>query len=118
MEYLVTFVIAITITVFIGRAIDENESHFVKRVLLLVGIAFNVGLLLYFKYANVVHPFLSLGVHQVDSIVLRDYDDSFSLRDYIKENSYDTVIVAYAQFMVGQHDNPKSANYNLFRLDH
>ena len=53
-EYLVTFVIAITITVFIGRAIDENESHFVKRVLLLVGIAFNVGLLLYFKYANFV----------------------------------------------------------------
>ena len=87
------------------NCVNQNVAH---GKVLIIGDSFN----------NVVHPFLSLGVHQVDSIVLRDYDDSFSLRDYIKENSYDTVIVAYAQFMVGQHDNPKSANYNLFRLDH
>ena len=70
------------------------------------------------SYDQVTQPFLSLVVHQVDSLILRDYDDSFSLRSYIIENGYDTVIVAYAQFMVGAHDNKSSANYRMFSFEY
>lgn len=68
------------------------------------------------SYTHVTHPFLALGIHSVDSLILRNYDDSFSLRDYILSKGYDTVIIAYAQFMVGQHDNPSSANYRMFNF--
>lgn len=70
------------------------------------------------SYDHVTQPFLSLGVHQVDTLILRGYDDSFSLRNYILENGYDTVIVAYAQFMVGAHDNVDSANYRMFTFEY
>ncbi len=69
------------------------------------------------SFDHVTQPFLSLGVHQVDSMILLSYDDSFSLKDYIIENGYDTVIVAYAQFMVGAHDNKSSANYRMFTFE-
>lgn len=70
------------------------------------------------SYDHVTQCFLSLGVREVDSLILRDCDDAFSLRDYIINNSYDTVIIAYAQFMVGAHDSPSSANYRMFSFDH
>lgn len=70
------------------------------------------------SYDHVTQPFLSLGIHEVDSLILRGYDDSFSLRNYILENGYDTVIVAYAQFMVGAHDNEGSANYRMFTFEY
>lgn len=70
------------------------------------------------SYDYVTQPFLSLQVHEVDSLILREYDNSFNLRDYIISNGYDTVIIAYAQFMVGAHDNPSSANYRMFAFDH
>lgn len=70
------------------------------------------------SYDHVTQPFLSLQVHEVDSLILRSYDDSFSLRDFIISNGYDTVIIAYAQFMVGAHDNPSSANYRMFSFDY
>lgn len=69
------------------------------------------------SYEQVTQPFLSLGIHEVDSLILRTYDDSFRLRDYIIENDYDTVIICYAQFMVGAHDNPGSANYRMFNFE-
>lgn len=69
------------------------------------------------SFSHVTQPFLSLGIHQVDSLILRDYDTSFNLRDYIVENGYDTVIVAYAQFMVGAHDDINSANYRMFTFE-
>ena len=69
------------------------------------------------SYDHVTQPFLSLGVHECDSLILRDYDDSFNLRDFILQNRYDTVIVAYAQFMIGAHDNETSANYRMFRFE-
>ena len=69
------------------------------------------------SYEQVTQPFLSLGVHEVDSLILRNYDDSFDLRNYIVENGYDTVIVCYAQFMIGAHDNPNSANYRMFSFE-
>ena len=69
------------------------------------------------SYAAVTHCFLSLGIHEVDSLILRDHDDSFNLRSYILENDYDTVLIAYAQFMVGGHDNPASSSYRMFTFE-
>ena len=66
---------------------------------------------------QMIHPFLSLQVHELDSIVLRQYNDSFSLRNFIVSRGYDTVIIAYAQFMLGAHDNPSSANYRMYSFD-
>ena len=70
------------------------------------------------SYNRVTHPFMALQIHELDSLVLRDYDDSFSLRDYIISNGYDTVIIAYAQFMLGAHDDPSNDNYRMFCFDH
>lgn len=69
------------------------------------------------SYEQVTEPFISLGVHEVDSLILRNYDSSFNLRNYILENGYDTVIIAYAQFMVGVHDDESSANYRMFTFE-
>lgn len=64
------------------------------------------------SYEQVTAPFLSLGVNEVQTLVLRDYADS--LKEYIKQNDPDTVIVTYASFMIGAHDDPNSANYAMF----
>ena len=69
------------------------------------------------SYDQVTEPFLSLGVHRIDSLILRDTDDGFSLRDYIIKNKYDTVIICYAEFMIGAHDNRESSNYRMFDFD-
>lgn len=69
------------------------------------------------SYEQVTEPFISLGVHEVDSLILRNYDSSFNLRNFILENGYDTVIIAYAQFMVGAHDDESSANYRMFTFE-
>ena len=88
--------------------IDCINNNISEGKILLLGDSFD----------HVTQPFLALGVHEIHSLVLRDYDDSFSLRDYILENGYDTVIVAYAQFMLGAHDNSESANYRMFTFDY
>ena len=53
----------------------------------------------------------------MDSLVLRACDDSFDLRNYILENGYDTVLICYAQFMLGAHDDPNSSNYRMFTFE-
>jgi len=67
------------------------------------------------SYAIAMEPFLSLGVKEIKYVVLRDYRGS--IRELIEAGDYDTVIIAYAEFMIGAHDNPKSANYKMFTLD-
>lgn len=64
------------------------------------------------SYDQVMVPFLSLGVNEVRALVLRAYGGS--LQKYIKANDIDTVVVAYASFMIGAHDNLGSANYAMF----
>lgn len=66
------------------------------------------------SYEHVMQPFLSLGVHEVDCVALRGLDDSFSLKDYILENDYDTVLVCYAQFLLGESDDPTSVNSHMY----
>lgn len=66
------------------------------------------------SYSHVMQPFLALGVREIDTIVIRDQNSDFNLENYILENGYDTVVIAYAQFMIGAHDDPDSANYRMF----
>lgn len=69
------------------------------------------------SYGYVVQPFLSLGVYKADSIILRDMPNEFDIRQYILDGEYDTVILAYAEFMIGAHDDINSANYRMFMLE-
>lgn len=69
------------------------------------------------SFGYVTQPFLSLGMHEVDWVILRDCEESFSLRKHILENNYDTVVVAYTQHMLGSHDNQNSSNYNMYAFD-
>lgn len=69
------------------------------------------------SYEAVTHCFLSLGIHAVDSLIRRNYAEDFDVRKYILDNGYDTVIIAYAQFMVGGHDDPTSSSYLMYKFD-
>ena len=69
------------------------------------------------SYDHVTIPFLSLGVHHVDSVLLRGDNDGIDLRDYILANEYDTVIISYAEFIIGAHDDEGSSNYGMFTFD-
>lgn len=89
------------------KRINCVNNNVEKGKILLIGDSFD----------QVTVPFLSLGVHELDSLVLRNCDDDFDLRNYILKKGYDTVIVAYAQFMVGSHDDPDSANYRMFTFE-
>lgn len=75
-------------------------------------------LLLADSYDHVTECFLSLGVHEVDVIILRDTKEDFQLRDYILQNGYDTVVIAYAQHMIGAAEDPQSRNKKMFSFDH
>lgn len=67
------------------------------------------------SYDHVMVPFLSLGVSEIDILSLRHFEGS--LKEYIAEGEYDTVLICYAQFMIGAHDDPQSANYKMFAFD-
>lgn len=65
------------------------------------------------SYEVTLIPFMSLGIRNVYKIVPRSMS-SADIQAVIESGDYDTVIVAYAQFMIGAHDNPDSANYRMF----
>ena len=50
--------------------------------------------------------------------VLRPSVVCYYWADTILDNQYDTIIIGYAQFMIGAHDNPNSANYKMFFFDY
>ena len=64
-----------------------------------------------------VYPFLSLGINHMDSLILRGQKDNYDLHEYILKNEYDTVIVAYAEFMIGAHDDVNNSNYKMFTFN-
>ena len=68
------------------------------------------------SYDLVTEPFLSLGVHKIDFVILRDYDEPDIYKLFLEKGDYDTVIVCYAPFMIGAHDNESSTNYNMFHF--
>lgn len=53
---------------------------------------------IYFLPAS-MPPFLSLGIENVQVVILTEIEGS--VRKYIKTGNYDTVIIAYAQSMIG-----------------
>jgi hypothetical protein len=72
-------------------------------------------LLLGDSYSYVVTPFLSLGMSDVSTLILRECDGD--LMEYIDENQFDTVVILYAPFMIGGHDDADSDNYDMFWFD-
>jgi hypothetical protein len=72
-------------------------------------------LLLGDSYSYVVLPFLSLGVSDITTLILREFEGD--LMEYIDENQFDTVVILYAPFMIGGHDDTSSDNYNMFMFD-
>lgn len=64
------------------------------------------------SYEQITVPFLALGVSEVQCLVPRAYEGG--LREYIDTHEIDTVVIAYASFMIGAHDNETSANYAMF----
>jgi len=98
----------------------ENESwHY--SYLQLDAVNHNVDngkvLMMADSYAQVTEPFLALGVKEINWFDQRDHEDGFDLRQYIIDNEYDTVIICYAQLVIGAHDDRKSSNYRMFSLD-
>lgn len=89
-------------TKVINRKLENAAER--KKILLLAD-----------SYSQVVVPFLSLGNYEVDTLVLRGYPNS--LREFIDAGDYDTVIILYAQFMIGAHDYENSANYSMFTFE-
>lgn len=67
------------------------------------------------SYEQVTIPFLSLGIAEIQTLILRSYEGS--LREFINAHEIDTVVIAYASFMIGAHDNEASANYTMFTFE-
>ncbi|MCR4645718.1 MAG: hypothetical protein K5695_09960 [Oscillospiraceae bacterium] len=66
------------------------------------------------SYDMVTEPFLSLSVHQIDFLLMRNLPDMDIYERFIREGGYDTVVICYAPFMIGAHDDEESANYKMF----
>lgn len=65
------------------------------------------------SYERTLIPFMSLGIRNIYKIEPR-FMSSADIQAVIESGNYDTVILTYAQFMIGSHDNPDSANYRMF----
>lgn len=68
------------------------------------------------SYEASMVPFLTLGIQDLRLVVLRNMKNQ-SIYELIENGDYDTVIIAYAQFMIGSHDNEENANYRMFTLE-
>ena len=64
------------------------------------------------SYDTVTNAFLALGARSVEGIVLRDYQGD--IRQYILDHDFDTVVIAYTQFMIGAHNDEDSSNYRMY----
>lgn len=64
------------------------------------------------SYGHVSMPYLSLAVRDLDYRMLRN--KKYNLPEIIEKGKYDTVIVAYAQFMIGAYEAEGSANSRMF----
>lgn len=67
------------------------------------------------SYERTLIPFMALGIRNIYKtepryLYLHDTD----IKAIIDSGDYDTVILTYAQFMIGAHDTPDNANYRAF----
>ncbi|MCM1540298.1 MAG: MBOAT family protein [Blautia sp.] len=51
-EYLLLFIIALFVTVAIGRVLSKTKRKGIRRILLVLGVMINIGLLGYYKYSD------------------------------------------------------------------
>ena len=108
------------------EAINNNEDVYDARSLNYVykntecmnnRVDYGKVLLISDSFQFSVYPFLSLDINHMDSLILRGQKDNFDLHEYILKNEYDTVIIAYAEFMIGSHDNISNSNYKMFTFN-
>lgn len=104
--------------------LENNQEHnlswhysYKTRSCINKNVAYGKILMLGDSYDMVLEPFLSLGVHEIDYVDLRQVEEGFNLMDYIEQGDYDTVLICYTQFMIGAHDDPESSNYRCFDFD-
>lgn len=71
-------------------------------------------LLLCDSYSHVFIPFFLQGVGQIDAIIPRNHEEPMEV--LADPADYDAVVLLYAEFMIGAHDDPDSANYHMFSL--
>lgn len=69
------------------------------------------------SYNQVVIPFLSLAVREIDVVILRDSSFEGSIREYIEAGDYDTVLICYSAPTIGGHDDETSVNHKLFTFE-
>lgn len=67
------------------------------------------------SYEASMAPFLSLGIRDMKVVIPRDLQTS--VHSIVESGQYDTVIMTYAQFMLGSHTNESNANYKMFTLE-
>ncbi len=89
---------------YVGSRIHNNNADYGK--ILVLGDS----------YESPVIPFLTLGIQEVTLFVPRELSET-TVREIVESGDYDTVIIAYAQFMIGAHDDESSANYKMFDLE-
>lgn len=54
LEYIVKFLFCLAVNVFIGRSIHAAVNKMTKRMLFVLGVLFNAGVLIYYKYSDFV----------------------------------------------------------------
>lgn len=69
------------------------------------------------SYSYTVLPFLIEGVSEIDGIIMRNNTSEYDLYQQIRDGHYDALVICYANFMIGAHDNPEGANYRMFSFD-
>lgn len=69
------------------------------------------------SYEASMFPFLTLGIQDSTLIVPRSLPEGVTVRSIVEQGDYDTVIIAYAQFMIGSHGDEANANYKMFTLE-
>lgn len=91
-----------------------TSHHYFYQLLPLINNNVHKGkvLMLCDSFANVCEPFLALGVSEIVPEILRSTDKK--VPEMIESGDYDTVLVCYAQFMIGAHDDENSSNYEMF----
>lgn len=84
-----------------GTKVKNDKNTCGKKVLVLGD-----------SYERTMIPFLALGLSELHCLNMRAYRGN--LKEYIEEQEIDTVVVAYASFMIGTHDDWTSSNYRMF----
>ena len=104
-----------------GNVYQDRSCHYAYRLRSCINKNVSAGrvLLLCDSFSQNFEPFLSLGVHSIDWLIIRDAVNTpgFSLQNIIKTGNYDTVIICYSAAIIGAKDDPaQAANATMFQF--